>query len=92
MFKSKKIAVAVGVLGSSALIGLGAVHAVAVESPGKCADDGKGNVRCVDEGEHEFTSGTYGKVHLVNNMKQTCSGGGAEVSCGTSVAVDGEKP
>ncbi|GAA4939087.1 hypothetical protein GCM10023238_00950 [Streptomyces heliomycini] len=63
MFKSKKIAVAVGVSGELRLIGLGAVHAVAVESAGKVRRRRKGNVRCADEGEREFTSGTYGKVH-----------------------------
>ncbi|MFF8030997.1 MULTISPECIES: hypothetical protein [unclassified Streptomyces] len=91
MFKSKKITVAAGVLGSLALIGLGAAQAVAVESTGRCADDGKGNVRCADVSEREITTERYGKIRLKNDMSQSCSGGGAKVSCGNSLVVEGKK-
>ncbi|WP_081238755.1 hypothetical protein [Streptomyces viridosporus] len=91
MFKSKKIAVVAGVLGSFALIGAGAVQAVGAEGSGECAEDSKGNVRCVDVNEHEFTSDKYGKVRVANNMSQTCSGSGVEVSCANSVVVGDKK-
>ncbi|MDN3270902.1 hypothetical protein [Streptomyces sp. MA15] len=91
MLKSFKITVLAGVLGSSALIGLGAVQAVAVESPGKCTNDGKGHVRCADVRKERVTSEENGVIHLVNAMKQECSGSNAKVSCATRVIVDGEE-
>ncbi|WP_431989349.1 hypothetical protein [Streptomyces albogriseolus] len=91
MFKSKKMSAVAAVLGGVVLLGLGGGQAVASESPAKCSDDGQGNVRCKDTGERELTSQTYGKVHVVNDVRQSCSGGGADVSCGTSLTVDGRK-
>ncbi|CAL9442318.1 hypothetical protein C1708_21300 [Streptomyces sp. DH-12] len=91
MFKSKKMSAVAAVLGGVVLLGLGGGQGVAAESPAKCSDDGQGNVRCADTGERELTSETYGTVHLVNDVRQSCSGGGADVSCGTSLTIDGEK-
>ncbi|AZM62216.1 MULTISPECIES: hypothetical protein [unclassified Streptomyces] len=90
MLKSIKITVMTGVLGSSVLIGLGAVQAAAVEGPGTCTNNGRGQVRCEDVRKEQISSEEYGTIHLVNDMKQKCSGSGA-VSCATRVLVDGEE-
>ncbi|MFZ4182023.1 hypothetical protein ACPCTK_27115 [Streptomyces pseudogriseolus] len=90
MFKSIKITVLAGVLGSSVLIGLGAVQAAAVESPGKCTNNGRGQVRCEDVRKEQVSSEEHGPIHLVNDMKQQCSGSGT-VSCAARVLVDGEE-
>ncbi|CAL9560342.1 hypothetical protein [Streptomyces sp. Tu 3180] len=93
MFQSKKIAAAAGVLGSFALIGVGAVQAVGAEGrPGNCTEDEKGNVRCVQVSEHRITRGEDGKVRIDGKSSQTCSGSGAELSCVSSVVFDGKKP
>ncbi|CAL9560451.1 hypothetical protein [Streptomyces sp. Tu 3180] len=91
MFQSKKIAAVAGVLGGFALIGVGAVQAVGAEGSGTCAENDKGNVRCADVNEYRFTSDEYGEVRVDNDMAQTCSGSGAEVSCASSVVVGGKK-
>ncbi|WPP29899.1 hypothetical protein [Streptomyces sp. CL7] len=91
MFKSKKMSAVAAVLGGVVLLGVGGGQAVATESPAKCSDDGQGNVLCTDTGERELTSETYGKVRIVNDVRQNCSGEGADVSCGTSLTVDGQK-
>ncbi|MEU5524041.1 hypothetical protein ACIQCD_24125 [Streptomyces sp. NPDC093250] len=70
MFKSIKITMMAGVLGSSVLIGLGAVQAAAVESSGKCTDDGKGHMRCEDVRKERITSDEHGTIQLVNDMTQ----------------------
>ncbi|MFD6033226.1 hypothetical protein ACFWHF_01575 [Streptomyces griseoincarnatus] len=91
MFKSKKMSAVAAVLGGVVLLGMGSGRSVATESPSTCSDDGQGNVLCRDTGEREFTSKTYGKVRMVNDVRQSCSGERADVSCGTSLSVDGQK-
>ncbi|MFF8030999.1 MULTISPECIES: hypothetical protein [unclassified Streptomyces] len=88
MFNSKKIVAAAGVLGSFALIGLGAVQAVGAENAGTCAEDSKGNLRCVQQNEYRLTE-KDGKVRVDNKTSQTCSGKG-ELSCENTLVV-GEK-
>ncbi|MFF5155688.1 hypothetical protein ACFY3N_05360 [Streptomyces sp. NPDC000348] len=90
MFKSKKIAAVAGVLGGFALIGVGAVQAVGAEGPGGCVKDSKGTVRCAQVTEYEVTSDEHGRMRVVNDSTQTCSGGN-EVSCTSSFVVPGEK-
>ncbi|MBJ6616545.1 MULTISPECIES: hypothetical protein [unclassified Streptomyces] len=91
MFKSKKMSAVAAVLGGVVLLGMGGGRSVAAESPSTCSDDGQGNVLCRDTGEREFTSKTYGKVRMVNDVRQSCSGERADVSCGTSLSVDGQE-
>ncbi|MEU9757921.1 hypothetical protein AB0D90_33230 [Streptomyces althioticus] len=91
MFSSKKMSVVAAALGGVVLLGFGGGQAVAAESPATCSDDGQGTVLCRDTGEREFTSKTYGKVRMVNDVRQSCSGERADVSCGTSLTVDGQK-
>ncbi|MDT3724552.1 hypothetical protein ROS62_06490 [Streptomyces sp. DSM 41972] len=91
MFKFKKMSAVAAVLGGVVLLGVGGGQAVANETPAKCSDDGQGNVRCEDKSVREVTSETYGNVHIVNDVRQSCSGGDADVSCGTSLTVDGEQ-
>ncbi|MEV0694184.1 hypothetical protein [Streptomyces sp. NPDC050388] len=90
MFKSKKIAAVAGVLGGFALIGAGAVQAVGAEGPGDCVKDSQGNVRCAQVAKYEVTSEEYGKIHVVNDSSQTCSGGG-KASCTSSFVIPGKK-
>ncbi|GAA0187621.1 hypothetical protein ABZ839_06425 [Streptomyces cellulosae] len=45
----------------------------------------------MDTSERELTSRTYGKVHIVNDVRQSCSGKDADVSCKTSLTVDGQQ-
>ncbi|MEV8595292.1 hypothetical protein [Streptomyces sp. NPDC052012] len=88
MFSSKKIAAAAGVLGSLALIGLGAGQAVAGEGPSnKCVDDGKGTIRCVQVAEYRMTTDSLGKVHIVNESAQSCPTSKGKVSCASDVVV-----
>ncbi|MFG2514471.1 hypothetical protein [Streptomyces sp. NPDC048584] len=76
MFKSKKITVVAGLLGSVALMGLGVVQAVAVENPAKCADDGRGHVRCEDVREDHVSGDKAGKLNLVEEGAGALLGGG----------------
>ncbi|MCT7356216.1 hypothetical protein N4P33_29315 [Streptomyces sp. 15-116A] len=88
MFSTKKIAAAAGVLGSLALIGLGAGQAVATDTPGnKCVDDGKGTIRCVQVAEYRMKTDSFGKVHLVNESEQSCPSTKSEVACSSDVVV-----
>ncbi|GAB2806222.1 hypothetical protein GCM10027073_43660 [Streptomyces chlorus] len=92
MVKSKKIAAAAaGALGGLALIGAGAVQAFGADGPDNCVKGKDGTVRCVQASEQEITTDQYGKIHFVNESKQTCSGGSAEVSCTNSVVLPGKK-
>ncbi|MGA5882539.1 hypothetical protein [Streptomyces sp. XHT-2] len=91
MFKFKTVSATVAVLGGVVLLGLGCGQAVATETPATCSDDGQGSIRCVDTSERELTSRTYGKVHIVNDVRQSCSGKDADVSCQTSLTVDGQQ-
>ncbi|MFF0107033.1 hypothetical protein [Streptomyces hirsutus] len=91
MVKSNKIAAVAGVLGGLALIGAGAVQAFGAEGPGNCVKDKEGTVRCVQVNEQKITTDQHGKIHFVNESKQTCSGGNAEVSCANSVVLPGKK-
>jgi hypothetical protein len=91
MFNSKKIAAAAGVLGSVALIGVGAGQAIAGGGSGKCVDDGKGHVRCVDVGEYTITTDKRGNVTVVNRSTQDCPTANSQVTCVSSVVVPGKK-
>ncbi|MFD0228026.1 hypothetical protein ACWGPD_06720 [Streptomyces hirsutus] len=91
MVKSKKIAAAAGVLGGLALIGAGAVQAFGADDSGNCVKGKDGTVRCVQVSKQEITTDQYGKIHFVNESKQSCSGGNAEVSCTNSVVLPGKK-
>ncbi|SDC07211.1 hypothetical protein [Streptomyces prasinopilosus] len=91
MVKSSKFAAVAGVLGGLALIGAGSVQAFGAEDPDNCVEDEKGTIRCVQVSEQEITTDQYGKIHFVNNSKQTCSGENAEVSCTNSVVLPDEK-
>ncbi|MBL3666382.1 hypothetical protein JL475_10340 [Streptomyces sp. M2CJ-2] len=90
MFKSKKIAAVAGVLGGFALIGAGAVQAVGAEGPDNCVKDSQGTVRCSQVAKYEVTSEEYGKIRVVNDSTQTCSGGSG-ASCTNSVVIPGKK-
>ncbi|MFF5518186.1 hypothetical protein [Streptomyces coeruleorubidus] len=89
MLNSKKIAAAVtaGVLGGFALIGGGVVPAAAQGGPGKCVDDGKGHVRCVQTSAYKLTTSKDGSVHLSNESTQTCPASHGQVTCVDSVVV-----
>ncbi|MGW7255725.1 hypothetical protein [Streptomyces sp. NPDC054834] len=91
MLNSKKIAAAVGVMGSFALIGAGAAQAFAGDGSDKCADDGKGHVRCVQVSEYQVTTDRHGNVTVVNYSTQNCPAAGGQVSCVSSAAIPGEK-
>jgi hypothetical protein len=91
MLNSNKIAAAAGVLGSFALIGLGAVPASADGGPGKCVDDGNGHVRCVELSQYTYTTDKGGKVTVVNNSTQDCPTSHSQVSCVSSTVVPGKK-
>ncbi|MFH8656801.1 hypothetical protein [Streptomyces afghaniensis] len=86
MFNSKKFAAlaAAGVLGGFALLGGGVVQA-AEGGPGKCVDDGKGHVRCVQTSEYEVTRSKDGAVHVSNESTQTCPATHGQVTCVDSV-------
>ncbi|PAZ17246.1 hypothetical protein CLM62_03490 [Streptomyces sp. SA15] len=103
MFSSKKIAVAAGVLGSFALIGVGAAQAFGHEAAGMCADDGKGYVRCADVSKSKLTTDKRGNVVtdrrgnvvtdkrgnvvVVNDSTQICPASHGQVTCVDSVVV-----
>jgi hypothetical protein len=87
MFNSKKIAAAAGILGSFALIGVGAVQASAQGGPGACVEDGKGNVRCVQTSEYQVITDKRGSVTVVNDSTQACPTSRGQVNCVDSVAV-----
>ncbi|MET8897174.1 hypothetical protein [Streptomyces albogriseolus] len=89
MFISKKIAATVGILGSFALMGLGAGQALAEGEPAKCVEDDKGTRHCVLVSEYKLTD-EGGNVHIVNKQSQTCSGRG-EVSCNSVVTLPAEE-
>ncbi|WP_406330118.1 hypothetical protein [Streptomyces sp. NBC_00203] len=91
MFNSKKITAVAGVLGSFALIGVGAVQAFGADGPGKCVDDGKGHIRCVQVSEYKLTTDKGGNVYLVNKSTQTCPTAHSQVTCTSSVVVPGKK-
>ncbi|MFI8833307.1 hypothetical protein ACIGPN_20075 [Streptomyces afghaniensis] len=87
MFNSKKIAVmaAAGVLGGFALIGGGVVQAAAQGGPGKCVDDGKSHVYCVQTSTYKVTEGKDGGVRVSNESTQTCPASHGQVTCVDSV-------
>lgn len=95
MFDSKKIAAAAGALWGLALIGAGATQAFGHEGSGKCVDDGKGNVRCVQEGQYHFSTDQHGNVQASGKQTQHCpaqkSAQGSDVSCVNSIVIGGKK-
>ncbi|MFE9026050.1 hypothetical protein ACFYOA_07270 [Streptomyces iakyrus] len=90
MLTSKKIAALAGVLGSFALVGVGAAQASANGGPGKCVDDGNGHVRCVELSQYTYTT-DKGKVTVVNHATQECPTSHSQVSCVSSAVVPGKK-
>ncbi|MGW2635331.1 hypothetical protein [Streptomyces sp. NPDC001348] len=90
MLNSKKVAAAAGVLGSFALIGAGAVQAFAGDGYGKCADDGKGHVRCVQVSQYQITSDKRGNITIVNDSTQDCPAAHGQITCVSSAAVPGK--
>ncbi|MDT0395936.1 MULTISPECIES: hypothetical protein [Streptomyces] len=88
MFQLKKIAAA-GLLGSLAVIGLGAAQAVGADNPGNCTKDEQGHVRCVQVSEYRITEKS-GKVRVGNEASQTCSGKG-QLTCTNSYDARGGK-
>ncbi|MFB6844914.1 hypothetical protein ACFCXS_08645 [Streptomyces sp. NPDC056373] len=90
MLTSKKIAAVAGVLGSFALIGVGAAQASADGGPGKCVDDGNGHVRCVELSQYTYTT-DQGKVTVVNDSTQQCPTSHSQVSCVSNTVVPGKK-
>ncbi|MEU0386313.1 hypothetical protein [Streptomyces chartreusis] len=91
MLNSKKIAavVAAGVLGGFALIGGGVVPAAAQDGPGRCVDDGKGHVHCVQTSSFEVAKSKDGGVRLRNESTQTCPASRGQVTCVDSVVLPG---
>ncbi|MPY65078.1 hypothetical protein [Streptomyces spongiae] len=89
MFNSKKIATAAaaGVLGGFALVGAGSAQAFTADGPGKCVDDGKGQVRCERVNKRQFVSDSLGNFLLVNNSTQSCLGSRGQVACVSDVVV-----
>ena len=92
MLNSKKIAAAVaaGVLGGFALVGVGAVQAFG-QDPGRCVDGGKGDVHCTQQSKYKVTTDKAGNVTVVNHSTQTCPTSHSQVTCVSSVAVPGKK-
>ncbi|MBT3151167.1 hypothetical protein HTV45_09745 [Streptomyces sp. CHD11] len=91
MINSKKfVATAVGILGSFALLGAGAVQAVGAENAVQCAGDGKGDTRCVQKHEYQVTTDEYGKLRIDNESAQNCTGSHG-MSCVSTLVVPGEK-
>ncbi|MBD0418388.1 hypothetical protein H0H10_04255 [Streptomyces sp. TRM S81-3] len=86
MMNSRKIAAAAGLLCGFALIGAGSGHAFGEEVVNTCNDDGKKNVRCVQESEYTVTTDKYGTVHVVNKQSHECDSG----TCTSRIDV-GEK-
>jgi hypothetical protein len=91
MLNSKKIAAAVGVLGSFALIGAGAAQAFAGGGSGNCVDDGNGRTRCTQVREYQVTTDKSGNVTVVNDSTQSCPASGGQIECVSSFAVPGKK-
>ncbi|NGO11679.1 hypothetical protein G5C60_29810 [Streptomyces sp. HC44] len=93
MLNSKKIAAAAaaGVLGSFALIGVGAVQAFADGGAGQCADDGMGHVRCSQTSTYKVGKDKAGNVHVVNNSTQSCPTTHSQVTCISDVVVPGKR-
>ncbi|MEU6549903.1 hypothetical protein ABZ915_06365 [Streptomyces sp. NPDC046915] len=91
MLKSKKIAAVAGILGSFALIGVGAAQSFGADGPSRCADDGNGHVRCVQVSEYTVTTDKQGNVHVVNDSTQTCPSSTGEVNCVSTVTLSGKK-
>jgi len=89
MLNSKKIAAAVGVMGSFALIGAGTVQAFAGDGSGKCSDDGKGHVRCVQVSEYQVTTDKHGNITIVNDTTQNCPAAHGQITCVSTAAVPG---
>ncbi|WP_409472039.1 hypothetical protein [Streptomyces sp. HC307] len=89
MFNSKKIAAVAGLLGGFAVISVGAVQASPVEGPGRCVNDGKGHIRCVQTTKHRFTTDKLGNVELVNKSTQACSASSSQVTCIDSTVIPG---
>ncbi|MGP4086560.1 hypothetical protein [Streptomyces sp. KR55] len=89
MLNSKKIAAVAGLLGSFAVISVGAVQASPVEGPGKCVNDGKGHIRCVQPSKYRLTTDKAGNVHLVNKSTQACSTSSSQVTCIDSTVIPG---
>ncbi|GAA2272384.1 hypothetical protein GCM10010234_03830 [Streptomyces hawaiiensis] len=89
MFDSKKTAAVAAVLGSFALMGLGAVQASAQGGPGTCVEDRAGHVRCVQMSEYQVIKDKRGSVTVVNDSTQTCPASRSQVSCVDSVVVPG---
>ncbi|MFG2514469.1 hypothetical protein [Streptomyces sp. NPDC048584] len=88
MFQLKRIAAA-GLVGSLAVIGLGAAQAAGADSPGNCTEDKQGHVRCVQVSEYRITEKS-GKVRVGNEASQTCSGKG-RLTCTNSYDARGGK-
>lgn len=92
MLNSKKIAATAGVLWSLALIGAGSGQAYGHDGSGKCADDGKGNVRCVHKIEYTFTGDKPESVHMVSN--NTCKSvegeKGSRMACSGTATINGK--
>lgn len=89
MFNTEKIAavVAAGVLGGFALIGGGVVPAAAQDGPGRCVDDGKGRVHCVQTSSFEVTTSKDGGVRLRNESTQNCPSSRGQVTCVDNVVL-----
>jgi hypothetical protein len=91
MLSSKKIAAVAGVLGSFALIGVGAGQAFGQEAAGMCADDGMGNVRCADVSKSKLTTDKRGNIVVFNDSTQTCPATNSQVNCVSDVVVPRKK-
>jgi hypothetical protein len=93
MLNSKKIAAtaAAGVLGGFALIGAGTAQAAALGGPGKCVDDGRGQVRCVQGDTYQLTTAKDGSVHFANESTQSCPTAHSQVTCVSNVVVPGKQ-
>ncbi|CAM5313572.1 hypothetical protein STAFG_1398 [Streptomyces afghaniensis 772] len=93
MLNSKKIAAtaAAGVLGSLALIGAGTAQAAAQGGPGKCVDDGRGQIRCVQGDTYKITTAKDGTVRFANESTQTCPTSHSQVTCVSNVVVPGKQ-
>ncbi|MHA5048706.1 hypothetical protein [Streptomyces sp. SD15] len=89
MLNSKKIAAAMGVLGSFALIGAGAVQAFAVNGSGMCVGDGYTSCSQVRE-YRQVTTDKRGNVTFVNDSTQSCPASGGQINCVSSFGVAGK--
>lgn len=91
MLDSKKFVAAMGVLGSFALIGVGAAQAFAGgDASGGCVSDGKGNTRCTQVREYQVTTDSNGNISVVNDSRQNCPAAGGRVDCVSSFTLPGE--